>query len=116
MGKKTEGPANRPLEYDSPKSRLVFAYFFLDDFFAAFLAGAFFFVAIKLTTFHAVRDLPVAPTWQKTPDCSGKLECEGRVKVGRQLRRPSTFTELWIQFLAIVISVRNMRWLNDIVK
>jgi len=25
-----------------------------------------------LTTFHAVRDLPVAPTWQKTPDCSGK--------------------------------------------
>src|SRR5687768_13957910 len=25
------------------------------------------------TTFHAVRDLPVAPTWQKTPDCSGKL-------------------------------------------
>jgi hypothetical protein len=45
----------------------------LEDFFAAFLAGAFFFAAIELTTFHAVRDLPVAPTWQTTPDFSGKL-------------------------------------------
>ena len=43
------------------------------DFFADFLAGAFFFAAIKLTTFHAVRDLTVAPTWQKTPDLSGQL-------------------------------------------
>jgi len=70
--KNTEGPANRPLEYDSPKSRLI-RYFFFADFFAAFLAGAFFFAAIKLTTFHAVRDLPVAPTWQNTPDFSGKV-------------------------------------------
>jgi hypothetical protein len=30
-----------------------------------FFAAAFFFVAIVLTTFHAVRDLTVAPTWQK---------------------------------------------------
>jgi hypothetical protein len=52
---------------------LVIAYFFFDDFFADFLAAlAAFFVAIMLTTFHAVRDLPVAPTWQKTPDLSGK--------------------------------------------
>jgi hypothetical protein len=34
----------------------------------------FFEAAILLTTFHAVRDLPVAPTWQKTPDFSGKLD------------------------------------------
>lgn len=49
------------------------AYFFFDDFLVVFLAAAFFFVAILLTTFHAVRDLPVALTWQKTPDLSGKL-------------------------------------------
>jgi hypothetical protein len=36
----------------------------LEDFFAA---------AILLTTFHAVRDLPVAPTWQKTPAFAGNL-------------------------------------------
>ena len=48
-------------------------YFFFDDFLLDFLA-AFFFAAIEFTTFHAVRDLPVAPTWQKTPDSSGKLE------------------------------------------
>jgi hypothetical protein len=35
------------------------------DFLAGFFAAAFFFAAIKLTTFHAVRDLTVAPTWQK---------------------------------------------------
>src|SRR6185369_11936378 len=70
-----------------PSSRLPkksIGYFFFDDFFAAFLAGAFFLAAIELTTFHAVRDLPVAPTWQKTPDCSGKPECDERGEVGRQ--------------------------------
>jgi hypothetical protein len=46
-------------------------YLFLEDFLLAFFA-AFFFAAIKLTTFHAVRDLTVAPTWQKTPDCAGR--------------------------------------------
>jgi len=69
--KKTEGPANRPLD-TTPQKSLVIAYFFFDDFFVAFLAAAFFFAAIELTTFHAVRDLPVAPTWQKAPDLSGK--------------------------------------------
>jgi hypothetical protein len=43
-----------------------------DDFFDEALPP--FFEAITLTTFHAVRDLPVAPTWQTTPDFSGKLE------------------------------------------
>jgi hypothetical protein len=55
--------AVRPLEYDSPK--VDEAYFFFADFLAGFFAAAFFFAAIKLTTFHAVRDLTVAPTWQK---------------------------------------------------
>jgi hypothetical protein len=32
-----------------------------------------FFEAISLTTFHAVRDLPVALTWQDVPDRSDKL-------------------------------------------
>jgi hypothetical protein len=41
---------------------------FLEDLAAAFL------VAISLTTFHAVRDLPVAPTWQKVLDRSSKLD------------------------------------------
>jgi hypothetical protein len=60
---------------------------FLEDFAAAFL------VAIALTTFHAVRDLPVAPTWQKTPDFSGKLDTDGREE-GEGTRRdgnPTTF-------------------------
>jgi hypothetical protein len=56
---------------------------FLEDFAAAFL------VAIALTTFHAVRDLPVAPTWQKTPDISGKLENVERER-GRGKRRGET--------------------------
>ena len=55
---------------------MVRAYFFFEDFLVAFFAGlAAFFVAIMLTTFHAVRDLPVAPTWQNVPDRSGKVEC-----------------------------------------
>jgi hypothetical protein len=70
--------ARRPLEYDSPKVDDD-AYFFFDDFLLDFLAAAFFFAAIKLTTFHAVRDLTVAPTWQKKPDFSGQLSFEGRV-------------------------------------
>ncbi|HET7712157.1 MAG TPA: hypothetical protein VFL80_09540 [Thermoanaerobaculia bacterium] len=49
-------------------------YFFFDDFLLPpFLAVAFFLLAILLTTFHAVRDLSVALTWQTTPDLSGKL-------------------------------------------
>jgi hypothetical protein len=39
--------------------------------FFAFAAG--FFVAIQFTTFHAVRDLTVAPTWQKSSDFSDIL-------------------------------------------
>jgi hypothetical protein len=62
----------RPFE-TTPQKSIGIAYFFFADFFAAFLAGAFFLAAIMLTTFHAVRDLPVAPTWQKTPDFAGKL-------------------------------------------
>ena len=68
--KKTRGPKT-PRSYDSPKVDDD-AYFFFDDFFAAFLA-AFFFAAIKLTTFHAVRDLTVAPTWRYVPDLSDIL-------------------------------------------
>jgi hypothetical protein len=65
------------------------------------LEDDFFDAAILLTTFHAVRDLPVAPTWQKTPDRSGKLKIE---RCGEKKRRPSTLTERCsIQFLAIVI-------------
>lgn len=45
---------------------MVMTYLFFDDF-LDFLA-AFFFAAIAFTTFHAVRDLPVALTWQKAPE------------------------------------------------
>ena len=48
-------------------------YFFFDAFFVFF--DPFFLVAILLTTFHAVRDLPVALTWHQVPDRSGKLSC-----------------------------------------
>src|SRR5438132_1588331 len=54
--------AARPLEYDSPKVDCCRYFFFFAAFFAAFLAG-FFLAAIRFTTFHAVRDLPVALSW-----------------------------------------------------
>ena len=58
-----------------PNKSMLFSYLFLDDFFAAFLPP-FFLAAMLFTTFHAVRDLPVAPTWQKAPEnFSGKLAC-----------------------------------------
>jgi hypothetical protein len=49
-------------------------YFFFADFLAPpFLAPPLppFFAAILLTTFHAVRDLTVAPTWHNAPEFSG---------------------------------------------
>ncbi len=53
---------------------MVRAYFFFEDFLVAFFAGlAAFFVAIMLTTFHAVRDLPVAHSWHNSPERSGNL-------------------------------------------
>ncbi len=52
---------------------MVRAYFFF-AFLVAFLAGFAFFVAITLTTFHAVRDLPVAHSWHNTPESSGIFE------------------------------------------
>jgi hypothetical protein len=58
------------------------SYFFFDfalvDAFALDLAAGFFAVAMMLTTFHAVRDLTVAPIWQKTPEFSGSLKPNGR--------------------------------------
>jgi len=71
--RQNEGPVT-PAPRRLPKVDV--AYFFFADFFVAFLA-AFFFVAIKLTTFHAVRDLTVAPTWQTAPDRSGNLNPAG---------------------------------------
>ena len=65
---------------------------FLDDLAAAFL------VAIALTTFHAVRDLSVAPTWQKVLDRSSKLECDvmGKPSMGEAGRDvPTTFNSDW---------------------
>ena len=57
-------------------------YLFFDDFLVFF--AAFFFVAILLTTFHAVRDLPVAHPWHQVPDRSGKLFCNGGGELGRR--------------------------------
>ncbi|HEU4521309.1 MAG TPA: hypothetical protein VFT12_04850 [Thermoanaerobaculia bacterium] len=64
----------RPRENDFPD--ICGGYLFFEDFLLDFLEAAFFFAAIKLTTFHAVRDLTVAPTWQKAPDCAGRLVSE----------------------------------------
>ena len=68
----------------------------------------------EFTTFHAVRDLPVAPTWQTAPDFAGKLD---PMWEGTAIRRPSTVTEFDVQFLAIIILlIVNMRLIKDIVK
>jgi hypothetical protein len=76
---KNTAPVSRRREYDSPKSMFgAYLPFFVDfllllaDFFDEALDD-FFDAAILLTTFHAVRDLPVAPTWQKAPAYTGKL-------------------------------------------
>ena len=103
--KKTRGP-EAPRSYDSPKVDDDAYLPFFDDFLADFFAAAFFFAAIKLTTFHAVRDLTVAPTWQKTPDLSGQLTFAWGLRQGWEGRRPSTFTgasRLFVQFLAIIV-------------
>jgi hypothetical protein len=63
---KNEGPEGPSC--DSPKS--VADYFFFAVFFAAFFA-AFFLAAIRFTTFHAVRDLPVAHSWHHAPARAG---------------------------------------------
>lgn len=55
---------------------MMVVYFFFDEDFLLppfFEALPPFLAAIQLTTFHAVRDLPVALTWQDVPDRSGKL-------------------------------------------
>jgi len=67
--KTAEGPRRGPSEYDSPKSMTF--YFFFDAFFV--FLPPFFFVAIMLTTFRAVRDLSVAHPWHRVPNRSGKL-------------------------------------------
>ena len=46
------------------------------------LAADFFDAAIVFTTFHAVRDLPVAPSWQNSPDGAGNLECSRKSEAG----------------------------------
>ena len=54
----------------------MIAYFFFDDFLLLDFfedLDADFLAAIVLTTFHAVRDLPVALSWHYVPDFSGKL-------------------------------------------
>jgi hypothetical protein len=71
-----------------PNKSIVVFYLFLDDFFPPFLA-AFFLAAMLFTTFHAVRDLPVALTWQKAPECSGRLAC---VDGGEWEERPVLMT------------------------
>jgi len=49
------------------------SYLFFEDFLPPFFDAAFFFVAIQLTTFHAVRDLTVALTWQFALDRSSTI-------------------------------------------
>jgi hypothetical protein len=69
---------------------MVRAYFFLAVFFVAFFAGLdAFFVAIMLTTFHAVRDLPVAHSWHNTPERSGNM-CSNFCGETMERRRPMT--------------------------
>jgi hypothetical protein len=60
----------------------VSSYLFFADF-LVFLA-AFFFVAILLTTFHAVRDLSVAHPWHQVPDRSDKLITLEAENLGRR--------------------------------
>jgi hypothetical protein len=66
---KNDGPARCGPFKRLPKVEMI-SYLFFEDFLPPFFDAAFFFVAIKLTTFHAVRDLTVASFWQFAPDRS----------------------------------------------
>ena len=66
---KNREAAKRGPSETTPQSR--WRYFFLDAFLDDFFA--FFLEAIRFTTFHAVRDLTVAPTWRYVPDLSDIL-------------------------------------------
>jgi hypothetical protein len=46
-------------------------FFFFADFFAVVFFAGFFLAAIRFTTFHAVRDLPVAHSWHHAPARAG---------------------------------------------
>jgi hypothetical protein len=78
VDEKSEGAGDRPPRIRLPKVDDGDYFFFDED----FLLPPFFeeeedlppfLAAIQLTTFHAVRDLPVALTWQDSPECSGNL-------------------------------------------
>jgi hypothetical protein len=60
----TAGPERAP-RIRLPSFCVVMTYLFFEDFFPPFLPP-FFLAAMLFTTFHAVRDLPVALTWQST--------------------------------------------------
>jgi hypothetical protein len=85
-------------------SYFFFELFLLLAFLDEDLAADFFDAAIVFTTFHAVRDLPVAPSWQISPDDAGKLvsvESPGQVATTR--RRPTTFTDRCGEFMVIIV-------------
>ena len=93
--KKPRDPRTGPSSTTPQLSMVMSGYFFFVDFFVAFLAG-FFFAAILLTTFHAVRDLPVAPDWHNAPDFSDTalIRLKGETSVDdlrRLLRSASSF-------------------------
>ena len=88
-----------------------------DDFFEEDLAADFFAVAIKFTTFHAVRDLTVAPTWQKSANLSAEplnvFAVTARLSV---CRVPSSRRVLPVR-VALTISLEcNMRTIKNNVK
>jgi hypothetical protein len=101
---KAEPALRRLREYDSPESveaYFFFAVFLLLDFFAAF-AG--FLAAIMLTTFHAVRDLPVAllGITRRIAPANSSTGKGNRGNVERRVLMTCDSTELWIQ-LAIIM-------------
>jgi len=74
LTKKARGRKTGPSSTTPQLSMVMSGYFFFADFLAPpFLAPPLppFFAAILLTTFHAVRDLTVAPTWHNAPEFSG---------------------------------------------
>lgn len=72
--RKNEGPARRGPFKRLPKVEMIF-YLFFEDFLPPFFEPPLlpFFVAILFTTFHAVRDLTVALTWQFALDRSNTI-------------------------------------------
>jgi hypothetical protein len=113
------GSLRIPFLFTETKSDyFFFAFPLLADFFEDDLAADFLAVAIEFTTFHAVRDLTVAPIWQKSANrFAESLNVVGRTtRLCCALRVPASRRVLPVLVALTIVLKSNMRTLRINVK